>query len=260
MYYTEDYCQEAIEEKFGIDEDSYPSKPDWMLWLIYIGLAIILGTILFGCEGPHMATAFFAFFNTAIVAFAIYKFAKSIRNDVLVGSALSFKGIYNPFYRARQDLQGLSKYSDFLKIVMYYNVGGARMNTFINRSGKTLYGDMDPQRRLDFVNSIMGYEDSRYENLEKEGLPFSMIERETKRALEGARGTPTTIWPAIDIDLPARRSGRPASEFSKCTPESTKNAVKAVFNSGAKGIILARKYSEMNLSNLKGVGEALKEL
>ncbi len=190
----------------------------------------------------------------------VYEFTKSIRKDVLVGSALSFKGIYNPFYRARQDLQELSKYSDFLKIVMYYNVGGARMNTFINRSGKTLYGDMDPQRRLDFVNSIMGYEDSRYENLEKEGLPFSMIERETKRALEGARGTQTTIWPAIDIDLPARRSGRPASEFSKCTPESTKNAVKAVFNSGAEGIILARKYSEMNLSNLKGVGEALKEL
>jgi len=26
------------------------------------------------------------------------------------------------------------------------------------------------------------------------------------------------------------------------------------------GIIIARKYSEMNLSNLKGVGDALKEL
>jgi hypothetical protein len=116
---------------------------------------------------------------------------------------------------------------------------------------------MDPQRRLDFVNSIMGYEDNRYEDLEKEGLPFSMIERETKRALEGAKGTRTKIWPAIDIDIPARRFNKINPEYSRCTPESTKEAVKAVFRSGAEGIILARKYSEMNLSNLKGVGKAL---
>jgi hypothetical protein len=34
----------------------------------------------------------------------------------------------------------------------------------------------------------------------------------------------------------------------------------AVLRSGAEGIILARKYSEMRLSNLKGAGDALKEL
>jgi hypothetical protein len=190
----------------------------------------------------------------------VYEFVKSIRPEVEVGSALSFKGIYNPFYRARQDLQELSKYADFLKIVMYYNVGGVRMHTFINGSGKTLYGDMEDQERLDFVNSIMGYDDSKYDELERTGLPHSMIENETKRALKGAEGTNTKILPAIDIDIPARRFEKIDPVYSRCTPESTRDAVKAVFNSRAEGIILARKYSEMNLSNLAGVGQALKDM
>jgi len=190
----------------------------------------------------------------------VYQLAKSIRPEVEIGSALSFKGIYNPFYRSRQDLQELGNYSDFLKIVMYYNVGGVRMHTFINRSGETLYGDMDPQLRLDYVTSLMGYEYMKFDELESKGLPMGMIESETRRALKGAEGTRVKIWPAIDIDIPARKFDKVDPDYSKCTPESTREAVKAVFRGGAEGIILARKYSEMNLSNLKGVGDALKEL
>lgn len=190
----------------------------------------------------------------------VYEFAKSIRSDVLVGSALSFKGIYDPFYRARQDLKELSNYADFLKIVMYDKVGGSRMHTFLERSGNTLYGDMDTQHRFDFVNSIMGYEDHKFEDLTHGGLPVSMVERETRRALEGASGTKMKIWPSIDIDIPVKSWAKVAPDYAPCTPDSVKESVKAVFRGGAGGIILARKYSEMNLSNLRGVGEALKEL
>ncbi len=190
----------------------------------------------------------------------VYELSRSIRPDVLVGSALSFKGIYDPFYRARQDLKELSNHADFLKIVMYDKVGGSRMQTFIERSGNTLYGDMDPQRRFDFINSVMGYEDHQFEDLAHGGLPVSMVERETRRALEGASGTNMKIWPSIDIDIPVKSWANVAPDYSPCTPESVKESVKAVFRGGAKGIILARKYSEMNLSNLKGVGDALKEL
>jgi hypothetical protein len=69
-----------------------------------------------------------------------------------------------------------------------------------------------------------------------------------------------SIWPAIDIDIPSRRFDKVNPVYSKCTPESTKNAVKAVFEAGAEGIVLARKYSEMNLMNLAGVGKALREI
>ena len=106
----------------------------------------------------------------------------------------------------------------------------------------------------------MGYEDHQFEDLSHGGLPVSMVERETRRALEGASGTRMKIWPAIDIEIPLKSWAKVDPDYSLCTPELVKESVKAVFRGGAEGIIVARKYSEMNLSNLKGVGEALKEL
>jgi len=185
----------------------------------------------------------------------VYRFAKSIRPDLDVGWALSFKGLYNHFYRSRQDLQELGKYSDFLKIVMYNNVGGQRFYNYLDRANKTLYGDMDFQESLDLTCSIMGYENIDFKNIRENGIPCSVITSETERSIKGAAGTNTKIWPAIDIDIPTYNP-----EASRCTPESRKQAVLAAFKGGAEGILLARKYSEMNLSSLKGVGLALEEL
>jgi hypothetical protein len=80
------------------------------------------------------------------------------------------------------------------------------------------------------------------------------VARETRRAMEGAAGTKTLIWPGIDIDIPT------AANHSKSTPQSTKEAVLAAFRAGAHGVILSRKYSEMRLANLSGAGDAVREL
>lgn len=190
----------------------------------------------------------------------IYTFSKDIQKDLPVGWALSFKGMYNPYYRARQDLQELGKYSDFMKIVMYTNVGGVRFHTFTRYATQSIYGDMTQQEVLGFISGIMGYQPLNLETIRQNGLPPEIVYKETVRAIEGAKGTPMNVWPAIDIDIPARRFGMKNPPYAKRTPESVKEDVKAVFRGGAKGIILARKYSEMYLSNLKGVGMALDEL
>ena len=58
--------------------------------------------------------------------------------------------------------------------------------------------------------------------------------------------------PGIDIDIP--------SGECPTTPERVRDAVIAAFRGGAKGVILSRKYSEMQLDNLSGVGAALEDL
>jgi hypothetical protein len=47
---------------------------------------------------------------------------------------------------------------------------------------------------------------------------------------------------------------------SECTPQSVKAAVLSAFRAGAPGVILSRKYSEMQLADLSGAGEAIREL
>ncbi len=187
---------------------------------------------------------------------SLYDFTKSLNPELEVGWALSFKGIYNPFYRARQDLRELSNYSDFLKIVMYNHVGGARVHRFVENMQNSIYGDMTQQECLDFISKIMGYTDMDINRIESAGLPSEILKSETLRAKKGVEGASTKIYPAVDIDIPPVSSGY--REYTKSTtPQDVRDSVSAALDGGADGIILARKYSEMKLSTIEGTRWAL---
>jgi hypothetical protein len=185
---------------------------------------------------------------------AIYKTAKAAKATVPVGWHIWHNNSFNPIYRAEQDLQELSKYSDFIKVVMYNNCGGERMALYADNIGSTLYGDLSKQSLIDFNYAVMGFKERSYDQIPHTGLSADYVYRETKRALDGVASTPTLIWPGIDIDIPTEANN------SKCTPQSVKEAVQAAFRAGAPGVLLSRKYSEMRLANLSGAGAAIREL
>jgi hypothetical protein len=55
--------------------------------------------------------------------------------------------------------------------------------------------------------------------------------------------------------------GIPINEdYSKVTPESVKEVIRAAYRGGAQGLVLSRKYSETTLANLRAAGEVLTEL
>jgi hypothetical protein len=185
---------------------------------------------------------------------ALYKTVKTAKPAIPVGWHIWHNMSFNPIYRAEQDLQELSKYSDFIKVVMYNNCGGERMALYADNIGSTLYGDLSKQDLLDFNYAVMGLKERSYEQIPYTGLSADYVYRETKRALEGVAGTKTQIWSGIDIDIPTEPN------YSKRTPQSAKEAVLAAFHAGAPGVILSRKYSEMRLANLSGAGDAIREL
>ena len=185
---------------------------------------------------------------------ALYKTVKAVKIDVPVGWHIWHNNSFNPIYRAEQDLHELSKYSDFLKIVMYHNCGGERMALYVDNIGSTLYGDLSKQGLLEFNYAVMNLKERSYDHIPYTGLSADYVYRETKRALEAVAGTHTSIWPGIDIDIPTE------TNHSKSTPQGTKEAVLAAFRAGAPGVLLSRKYSEMKLADLSGAGEAIREL
>jgi hypothetical protein len=184
---------------------------------------------------------------------AIYKRVKSAKPAVEVGWHIWHNNSFSPFYRAQQDLQELATYSDFLKMVMYHNCGGERMDSYIDSVHGTLYEDFPEEELLEFHYRVMNYRERGYEQIPFTGWSADYVYRETKRAVEGAAGTRTRIWPGIDIDIPT------GANQSKSTPQGTKQAVAAAFRAGAHGVLLSRKYSEMKLANLSGAGEAVRE-
>ena len=121
--------------------------------------------------------------------------------------------------------------------------------------------DVPRELLLQFVHKLMGYgEEGTFDEIRRNGLSDGYVYRETKRALSGAAGTKTRMWPAIDINLPTRSYWSDFNDNSITKPQALKKAIHAVFRAGSDRVLLARKYSEMKLTNLKAVGEALEEI
>jgi hypothetical protein len=185
---------------------------------------------------------------------ALYSKVKSVKPDLLCGWHIFHSNSFSPMFRAEQDLQELAKYSDFLKMVMYNNCAGPRMATYIDGIHKAVFADVPKQELLEFEYRVLNYKERSYEEIPFTGFSADYVYRESKRAMDGAAGTKTLIWPGIDIDIPT------AANLTKCTPHGTKEAVLAAFRAGVPGVVLSRKYSEMKLANLSGAGDAIKEL
>jgi len=184
----------------------------------------------------------------------IYGTVKSINERVQIGWHIDHNNSFSPFYRAEQDYGKLRQTSDFLKVVMYNNCGGPRLANYLRNMHSTVFRDAKPEEALEFHYRILGYGDeASFEKLPVAGLSSDYVARETRRAVAGVQGQ-TAIYSGIDIDIPTEPNQK------KTQPSDVKAAVKAALTSGASGVILSRKYSEMKLANLAAAGEALREL
>ena len=186
---------------------------------------------------------------------AMHAKVKSIKPEMGIGWHIWHTNSFSPIYRAEQDLQRLVPVSDFLKIVIYDNVAGERLASYIDSVSETQYGDVPKEELLQFHYDVLGYQnEGTLPQIPKTGLTSDYVYRETKRAREGLAGAKTQLWPGIDLDVPTEAG------HSKSNPAGVHNAVLAAFKGGADGVILSRKYSEMELANLAGAGAAVKEL
>jgi len=185
---------------------------------------------------------------------ALHSKVKSVKPAMLCGWHIFHSNSFSPVFRAEQDLQELAKYSDFLKMVMYHNCAGPRMANYIDGLHSGVFADLPKEELLQFQYRVLNYRERGYEQIPFTGFSSDYVYSESKRAVDGATGTKTLIWPGIDIDVPT------GANQSKCTPQGTRDAVAAAFRAGAHGVVLSRKYSEMRLANLSGAGEAIKAL
>ncbi len=143
---------------------------------------------------------------------AIYAKVKSIKPSMGVGWHIWHNNSFSPIYRAEQDLQRIAPHSDFLKIVIYNNVAGERMASYIDSVGATQYGDVPKEELLEYHYRILNYKnEGTYEQIPHTGFSSDYVLRETKRAHAGLAGAKTKLWPGIDVEVPTARG------HSKCT-------------------------------------------
>ncbi len=179
--------------------------------------------------------------------------AKAVRPEMEVGFHIEHVNSFNPIFRATRRYDQLAGKADFLKVVVYNNCGGERYAHFIDNIGATVFRDVPKTELLRFNNHLLNYEhEAGFDELPRAGLSPDYVARETQRALAGVQGK-CRVLPGIDIGIPTGRNSRKAS------PEDTYAAVTAALKAGAHGVILSRKYSEMELANLAAAGKAVRD-
>ncbi len=186
---------------------------------------------------------------------------KAVRPTVQFGSHIWPNHSMNPVFRAEQNIAEMAPYHDFIKFPLYYNCGGSRMASYIESVGETVWGDVPPDELLQYHYRVLNYDEAPYKDVRRAGLYRSYVYRESKRAMDGARGTPVLILPGIEIDIPLLRAdGGDPAQAARCTRESVREVVKQAFRAEVPGIIVSREYTEMRPENLSGVGDAIREL
>src|SRR4051794_24828703 len=85
----------------------------------------------------------------------LYSRIKSVKPSLLVGWHIFHNNSFSPIFRAQQDLQELSKYSDFLKMVMYHNCAGPRMASYVDGLGSGVFADFPKEDLLQFEYHVL---------------------------------------------------------------------------------------------------------
>jgi hypothetical protein len=192
----------------------------------------------------------------------LYARVKAVRPSVQFGSHIWPNHSMNPVFRAEQSIAELAPYHDFVKFPLYYNCGGPRMASYIESVSETIWGDVPPDELLQYQYRLLNYEEEPYQKIREAGLYRSFVYRESKRAMDGAHGTPVKILPGLEIDIPVLRADLSGAKgpVAKCNRAGVKEVVKQAFRADVPGLILSREYTEMQLENLSGVGDAIREL
>ncbi|HEV2663587.1 MAG TPA: hypothetical protein VG324_01665 [Blastocatellia bacterium] len=188
---------------------------------------------------------------------------KATRPSVLYGMHIWPNATMSPILRAENDFADLGQYHDFIKVAIYSNCGGPRIGGLIDSVSQTMFGDLPPEEILQFHYRVLNYDEAPLDRVRQTGLKNDFVYRESKRAVDGARGAKTLILPGIDVDIPVWQldmGKTPLSEAARTTRQDVKKVVMQAFQAGAPGIVISREYTEMKLENLSGAGDAIREL
>ncbi|MGD0156945.1 MAG: hypothetical protein ABSB50_12675 [Terracidiphilus sp.] len=183
----------------------------------------------------------------------LYKTAKALAPQKPFGFHMVQNITFSPFYSATDDYAKTKNYADFVKIATYNNAGGGRMAGFIERLCSTIFADATAEELTPVYYKMMGYDEAAIAELPAKGLSVEYIARETKRAIADT-GHAIQIYPSVDINVPIQ------PRWKQTTPEGVKAEVRAAFDAGGDGVVLAREYTEMWLVNLAAAGEATREI
>ena len=146
-------------------------------------------------------------------------------------------------------------WSDWVKPITYQHQSGGIYVNEMSTLHKSIFRDLTPQELTPIMYKLLGLNEAPWDELVQKGMdPDTYVYGQCADAVRGVKGK-VPVYMGIGVDAPRTRADQ-----AVCTPDIVRRSVLATYSAGGKGVVYSPAYAGMNLTNLDGGAEALKEL
>ena len=189
----------------------------------------------------------------------MYKLTKRLRPSVDFGYHYGDVPVRCPLERAQQDMSELSTYGDFLKQILYHDIGGPRMKRNAGKLQNGFLNALSVEEVLKLVYVFDGHDPAHepgYDTLKEEGLSPKTVITETDRAVKAAAGR-AKVYPGIGLDVPLKKKW--GNRRWQTPREEIQEAVVGAFKVGASGVVASREYDEISIASFNAFRDGVTE-
>ncbi len=191
----------------------------------------------------------------------VYRSVKGINTKLQVGRHVdAIVGPIDMYYRAGAPFSKMAGNNDFIKIITYHEIGGARLDWwYLTPWGETIYKGTPRELLLQWYYAQKGLDPSKNPDLKNlyDGLSPNFVYTETNRAVSDVNGK-AAIYAGIGMDVP--KGGGWGTEPWQSDPESVYEGTLKAFEAGGSGVVASREYEEITLESLEAYGNAVRKI
>jgi hypothetical protein len=185
----------------------------------------------------------------------LYGIVKWCNPDLEFGLNVWNRNHFNPLRKAQWPWAEMATWSDWVKPITYQHQSGGIYVNEMTALHKSVLRDLTPQELTPIMYKILGLKEAPWDELVQKGLdPDTYVYGQCQDAVRGVGGK-VPVYMGIGVDAPRSRADQ-----AVCTPDIVRRSVLATYQAGGRGVVFSPAYAGMNLTNLDGAAQALKEL
>ena len=185
----------------------------------------------------------------------LYGIVKWCNSDLEFGLNVWNRNHFNPLRKAQWPWAEMATWSDWVKPITYQHQSGGIYTNEMNMLHKSVLRDVTPEEMTPIMYKFLGLNEAPWNELVQKGLdPDTYVYGQCADAVRGVDGK-VPVYMGIGVDAPRSRADQ-----AVCTPDIVRRSVLATYAAGGKGVVYSPSYAGMNLTNLDGGAQALKEL
>lgn len=185
----------------------------------------------------------------------LYGIVKWVNPNLSFGLNVWNRNHFNLLRKAQWPWEEMADWADWVKPITYQHQAGGIYVKEMDNLHKSVLRDLDPQNLTPIMYDLLGLKEAPYDKLVAAGMdPDTYVYGQCADAVRGVNGK-ADVYMGIGVDAP-----RSSADMAVCTPDIVRRSVLATYRAGGKGVVFSPSYAGMNLTNLDGAAEALKEL